>query len=168
MSVTYVRGRVGPVGIIGTARFFMSKHFTLAQAQRLIPQVDRLLRDAVSVKQDYERAEAEIQALTDRVMMSGGMSIDREVALGSRNRRDTALGKLRVAIEEVQETGCIVKDLDMGLIDFPTLFRGVEVYLCWKLGETDIEFWHGVDEGFRGRKAIDQDFLDHHEGDRPQ
>jgi hypothetical protein len=146
----------------------MSKHFTLAQAQRLIPQVDRLLRDAVSLKQDYERAEAEIQALTDRVMMSGGMSIDREVALESRNRRDTALGQLRAAIEGVQETGCIVKDLDMGLIDFPTLFRGVEVYLCWKLGETEIEFWHGVDEGFRGRKAINQDFLDHHEGDRPQ
>jgi hypothetical protein len=146
----------------------MSKHFTLAQAQRLIPQVDRLLRDAVSLKQDYERAEAEIQALTDRVMMSGGMSIDRDVALESRNRRDTALGSLRSAIEGVQETGCIVKDLDMGLIDFPTLFRGVEVYLCWKLGETDIEFWHGVDEGFRGRKAINQAFLDHHEGDRPQ
>jgi hypothetical protein len=53
-------------------------------------------------------------------------------------------------------------------VDFPTLFRGVEVYLCWKLGESGIEFWHGVDEGFRGRKPIDQDFLDHHEGDRSQ
>jgi hypothetical protein len=64
--------------------------------------------------------------------------------------------------------GVLVKDLDTGLVDFPTLFRGVEVYLCWKLGENGIEFWHGVEEGFRGRKSIDQDFLDHHEGDRSQ
>jgi hypothetical protein len=59
----------------------------------------------------------------------------------------------------------VVKDLDIGLIDFPTLFHGVEVYLCWKLDEPAIEFWHGVDEGFRGRKAIDRDFRDNHRGD---
>jgi hypothetical protein len=58
-----------------------------------------------------------------------------------------------------------VKDLDTGLVDFPTLFRGQEVYLCWKLGEASIEFWHSVDEGFRGRKAIDRDFRDHLAGD---
>ena len=55
-----------------------------------------------------------------------------------------------------------IKDLEIGLIDFPTLFRGQEVYLCWKLGEDKIRFWHGIHEGFRGRKAIDQDFLDNH------
>ena len=73
--------------------------------------------------------------------------------------------RLREAIEQMQELGCVIKDLDTGLLDFPTLFRGKEVYLCWKLGEPSIGFWHGVDEGFRGRKPIDQDFLDHHEGD---
>ena len=60
----------------------------------------------------------------------------------------------------MQEIGCLIKDLDIGLIDFPTTYRGEEVYLCWKLGEPGIEYWHGVDEGFRGRKPIDQDFLD--------
>ena len=68
----------------------------------------------------------------------------------------------------MQAIGCVVKDLDIGLIDFPTEFRGEEVYLCWKLGEPRIEFWHGVEEGFRGRKAIDQDFRDHHRGDPAQ
>ena len=101
-------------------------------------------------------------------MMMGGVSVDRDRALESRDRRDAAAGQLRAAIDEVQEVGCVVKDLDIGLIDFPTTYRGVEVYLCWKLGETAIEYWHSVDEGFRGRKAIDQDFLDHHEGDRSQ
>jgi hypothetical protein len=146
----------------------MSKRFTLAEAQRLVPQVDRLLRDAVTLKSEYDEAEKAIQSLSERVMMMGGMVVDRSQALESRNRRDSVAGRLRAAIEEVQEIGCIVKDLDMGLIDFPTMFRGVEVYMCWKVGEPAIGFWHGVDEGFRGRKAIDQDFRDHHKGDRPQ
>jgi hypothetical protein len=58
----------------------------------------------------------------------------------------------------------MVKDLDIGLIDFPTLFRGREVYLCWRMGETGIRYWHG-EEGFRGRKEIDRDFLDNHSAD---
>jgi hypothetical protein len=146
----------------------MSKRFTLVEAQRLIPHVDRLLRDAVAAKSEYDGAEAAIQSFTERVMMMGGMDVDRSVALDARTRRDSAAGRLRAAIQQVQEIGCIVKDLDTGLIDFPTLFRGVEVYMCWKLGEPAIGFWHGVEEGFRGRKAIDQDFRDHHKGERPQ
>jgi hypothetical protein len=146
----------------------MPKRFTLAEAQRLIPRVDGLLRDAIAVKSEYDEAEAAIQSFTERVMMMGGMDVDRGVALDARNRRDSAAGRLRAAIQQVQDIGCVVKDLDTGLIDFPTLFRGVEVYMCWKLGEPAIEFWHGVEEGFRGRKAIDQDFRDHHKGDRPQ
>ena len=146
----------------------MPKRFTLVEAQRLIPQVDHLLREAVALKSEYDEAEAAIQSFTERVMMMGGLMVDRDVALTARNRRDSAAASLRAAIEQVQELGCVVKDLDTGLIDFPTLFRGVEVYMCWKLGETDIEFWHGVEEGFRGRKAIDQDFRDHHQGDRSQ
>ena len=94
--------------------------------------------------------------------------VDRNQAMDARKRRDTSAASLRSAIEQVQALGCVVKDLDIGLIDFPTEFRGEEVYLCWKLGEPKIEFWHGVEEGFRGRKAIDQDFLDHHRGDPAQ
>jgi hypothetical protein len=146
----------------------MSKRFTLAEAQGLIPQVDRLLRRALELKTTYEETEREIHAFQERVMMMGGIAVDRDRALGSRSRRDTAAAELRGAIDEVQEIGCLIKDLDIGLIDFPTTYRGNEVYLCWKLGETGIGFWHGVEEGFGGRKAIDQDFLDNHEGDRSQ
>ena len=94
--------------------------------------------------------------------------VDRTQAIATRTRRDETAAQLRNAIEQIQEIGCVVKDLDIGLIDFPTVFRGREVYLCWKLGEGAIEYWHGVDEGFRGRKAIDRDFLDHHRGDPAQ
>jgi hypothetical protein len=146
----------------------MARRFTLAEAQSLIPRVDRLLREAVSLKSQYQEAEQEMQGIMQRVTLMGGMMVDRDGVIDTRNRRDETRSKLGTAIEQVQEVGCVVKDLDMGLIDFPTLFRGEEVYLCWKLGEEKIAFWHGVDEGFRGRKAIDQDFLDHHRGDRTQ
>jgi hypothetical protein len=68
-------------------------------------------------------------------------------------------------VEKIHETGCIVKDLDKGLVDFPTLFRGEEVYLCWKMDEPAIEFWHRIEDGFAGRTAIDQEFRDNHKGD---
>jgi hypothetical protein len=146
----------------------MARRFTLAEAQNVIPKVDGLLRTAISLKSDYVEAEQAIQASAQRVAMMGGVMVDRDKAIDARDKRDGLAAKLRETIEQVQECGCVIKDLDIGLIDFPTLLRGVEVYLCWKLGEARIEFWHGVDEGFRGRKAIDQDFLDHHRGDRSQ
>lgn len=146
----------------------MPKRFTHAEAQRLLPEVGRLLRDALDAKGEYQEAEKAIREQSERVMLMGGVIVDRERALTARSRRDASAAMLKSAIESVQDTGCLIKDLDIGLVDFPTLFKGVEVYLCWKLGEPGIAFWHGVDEGFRGRKPIDQDFLDHHEGDRPQ
>jgi hypothetical protein len=142
----------------------MPRRFTLAEAQRLIPQVDRLLREAIEFKASYDEAEKRIQSFQERVAMMGGLSVDRERAIETRTLRDGAAAQLRNAIEQVQEVGCLIKDLDIGLIDFPTTYRGNEVYLCWKLGEDAIEHWHGVDEGFRGRKKIDREFLDNHQG----
>jgi len=146
----------------------MSKRFSLDEAQRLIPEVERFLRTAIEARSNYQQAENAIQAMSERIMLQGGMVVNHEKALDSKTRREQSAAVLRNAIESVQEMGCLVKDLDTGLVDFPTLLRGVEVYLCWKLGESGIDFWHGVEEGFRGRKAIDQDFLDNHEGDRSQ
>jgi hypothetical protein len=146
----------------------MSRRFSLAEAQRLIPRVERLMRDAVARKDEYQKAERAIQSFTERVMLMGGMVVDRDRVRESRRVRDAAAQNLRETIERVQELGCVVKDLDIGLFDFPTRFRGVDVYLCWRMGESSIEFWHGMDEGFRGRKAIDQDFREHHEGEPEQ
>lgn len=146
----------------------MARRFTLAEAQGLIPSVDPLLREAVSLKSEYQEAEQVMQTIAQRVALMGGLLVNREHVIDVKHRRDEAGVKLKDTIEQVQEFGCVVKDLDMGLIDFPTLLRGEEVCLCWKLGEAKIEYWHGTEEGFRGRKAIDQDFLDHHRGDRAQ
>lgn len=147
---------------------FMSKRFNLAEAQSLLPRVEPLLREAISLKTEFGEAEAAIQRTQERVMLMGGVILDRTETMEARKRRESAAAQLRAAIEQVQNIGCVLKDLDIGLIDFPTLFRGVEVYLCWKLGESGISYWHGTDEGFRGRKLIDQDFRDHHRGDPSQ
>ena len=143
----------------------MPKRFTLAQAQSLIPRVDRLLREAIALKSGFIEAARALQSLSERVMLMGGMIVDRDRFLQAKSRRESEAERLRNAVEQLQDLGCLVKDLDTGLVDFPTLFRGQEVYLCWKLGEPSIEFWHGMNEGFRGRKAIDRDFSDHLEGD---
>lgn len=146
----------------------MSKRFTLAEAESLIPSVDRLLRQARELKSGYVNAEKRMDSFQEKIVLMGGMIVNRGKVREARDRRDDAAASLRSAIEQVQEIGCVVKDLDMGLVDFPTLFHGEEVYLCWKLGEPCIGYWHGTDEGFAGRKPIDEDFRAHHEGDRPQ
>lgn len=144
----------------------MPKRFTLDEAARLLPEVESLIREAVSLKAQYQEAEQALHSFTQRVAMQGGMVVDREAVLQRRVERDRHGERLKAAVEKIQEIGCLIKDLDVGLVDFPTLFRGKEVYLCWKMGEPGIQFWHGVDEGFAGRKPIDGEFIENHEGDR--
>jgi hypothetical protein len=145
----------------------MGQRFKLYDAERLLPQVASALRDAIAIKSKYDEADSEMDSATHRIMMLGGALVDRQQMLALRGRRDACASRLKEAIETVQSYGCLIKDLDIGLVDFPTLYRGQEVYLCWKLGEASIGHWHGIDEGFAGRKAIDQDFLDNHRGDEP-
>lgn len=145
----------------------MAKRFTLSEAQSLIPLVDRLLQQAILLKPEMDKAAAELTRMKDRIHMQGGMVVDRPPFVEAKERRDRASKGLRKVIQDLLDLGVQLKDLDNGLVDFPTLFRGQEVFLCWRVGETSIEFWHG-DEGFRGRKPIDQDFLDNHRGDATQ
>ena len=145
----------------------MPRFFTLPEAESILPDVASTIREAISLKQQYEKTEAESQSFSQRVAVMGGVQVDRAQFLERKNRRQEVARDLQQTIEKIQEFGCVVKDLDIGLIDFPTLLNGEEVYLCWKLGEPGIQFWHGVDEGFRGRKPIDQEFLEHHRGEQP-
>jgi hypothetical protein len=146
----------------------MSKRFTLAQAEAVLPQVEKLLRETLALRAEFSDATHAVDAIRQRVAFLGGVVVDREKFAINARRRDAAENRLRQAVSQFEEIGCQVKDLDAGLVDFPTLFRGVEVYLCWKLGEPRIAYWHGTDEGFRGRKPIDQDFLAHHSAPEDQ
>ena len=145
----------------------MPKFFTLQQAEKILPDVETAIREAITAKADYERTESEWQSVSQRVAIMGGMRVDRARLMEQKNGQEAAARAFQQAVERVHDFGCLVKDLDIGLIDFPTLFQGEEVYLCWKLGERGIGFWHGVTEGFRGRKPIDSGFLEHHRGELP-
>jgi hypothetical protein len=134
----------------------------------MLPQIREWMTKAVSLKSEYDEAEQVMRSITERIMVMGGIIVDSKRAAEDRARRDSLGERLKSVLESIQDSGCLVKDLEKGLVDFPTLFKGEEVYLCWKVDEPSIAFWHGIREGFAGRKAIDQDFLDHHEGDRPQ
>ncbi len=143
----------------------MPRFFTLAQAEKLLPQVESAIREAITRKAEYDQAEAEWQSVSERLMTTGGMHVDRPRLLEQKSRRESAARGVQDSIQRVHELGCVVKDLDIGLIDFPSRFNGQEVCLCWKLGESGIQFWHGVTEGFRGRKEIDREFLEQHRGE---
>ena len=143
----------------------MPRYFTLQQAEKLLPQVESSVREAIFLKNEHEQAQEELRASTQRVMMLGGVVLDRRTFLDQRARQEASALRLKEVLEHIHEFGCLVKDLDTGLIDFPTLFHGQEVYLCWKLGETQIGFWHKVEDGFRGRQAINRDFIDNHKGE---
>ena len=145
--------------------FRMSRRFTLYAAERLLPEIESGLREAIACKAAFEEAQNELQATAQRVMMLGGVLVDRDKTHQQKQRRDQQAQNLKTAVHNIQELGCIIKDLDIGLVDFPTRFRGEEVYLCWKLGEQGIEFWHGTHEGFAGRKPIDEEFRKTHRGD---
>ena len=145
----------------------MPRYFTLPECERLLPQVERALRDALFHKSEYHKAGQELTAHLEHIRTSGGANIDRGAYLARRAHRDTSAAALKQAIDQVEEVGAVVKDLDIGLIDFLCVYQGQEVCLCWKLGEDRIRFWHGVDEGFRGRKPIDDDFLRAHRGGAP-
>lgn len=75
-----------------------------------------------------------------------------------------AISDLDDSLTAIQEHGAQVKDLDAGLVDFPTRYLGHEVRLCYRIGDSGISHWHGVEDGDRGRRRIDRRFLDHHSG----
>jgi hypothetical protein len=142
----------------------MPRYFNLEEARAALPVVGRSIREAVQARQQYQEAESLIQQLAQRILMAGGMHVDSAKTEAWKAQVDSSGQTLKSAMERIEELGVLVKDLDTGLVDFPTLFRGEEVYLCWRMGEADIDHWHGINEGFAGRKAIDRSFLDNHRG----
>lgn len=141
------------------------RYFTLPEAQRALPEVERQLRLALFHRTESQKAQQHLDRTSERVRTSGGARVNPSEVLALRARRDTSISALKDALDEIEESGAVVKDLDIGLLDFMSRYRDSDVCLCWKLGEDQIRFWHGAEEGFRGRKPIDQEFLQNHRGE---
>jgi hypothetical protein len=140
----------------------VAQYFTLNEAQRLLPEVERFMRDALFHRTEAMKANEELEQTSERIRMTGGVRVHPARLLAVRARRDTSVAALKEALEGIERTGALIKDLDTGLVDFMSRFRDRDVCLCWKLGERGIEYWHGAEEGFRGRKPIDREFIDGH------
>ena len=131
------------------------KYFDRQQAEELLPAIGQFLEEARKQKQALDSITADISNASLRIMMLGGSLPPFADLNHKKAQREKIAEQLSRTVDEIQQTGCVVKDLDTGLVDFPSLRRGEKVYLCWKLGEERIGYWHGIEEGFAGRKPLD-------------
>lgn len=131
------------------------RSFTLDEAQSLLPILESLLRTAIEGKKLIETVDAELQELAHRVFLSGGLLVNIIQVARRKAEREKTIQRVKDTLAEIDATGVQVKDLDIGLLDFPCQVEGRTVLLCWKLGEQAITHWHDTSEGFAGRKPID-------------
>jgi hypothetical protein len=130
--------------------------FTLEEAESLLPVLESLLRAAIDGKKLIETVDGEFQELAHRVFLNGGTFVNVVQTARRKAEREKTIQRVKDSIAEINATGVQVKDLDIGLLDFPCQVDGRIVLLCWKLGEKGITHWHGTEEGFAGRKPIDE------------
>jgi hypothetical protein len=133
-----------------------TRTFALQDAQMLLPTLESLLRTAISSKKLIEAVDAELQEVAHRVFLNGGTLVKVVEVARRKAERERAVQRAKDSIAEIHATGVQVKDIDIGLLDFPCKVEGEIVLLCWKLGEEKITHWHSTEEGFAGRKPIDE------------
>ena|SRR3974390_1555808 len=133
----------------------MSRTFTLVEAHTLLPILESLLKQAIHGKKLIEEVDAELQETAHRVFLNGGMLLNVVHLARRKAEREKTVHRIKDALDEIDATGVQVKDIDIGLLDFPCKVDGEIILLCWKLGEPLITHWHGTGEGFAGRKPID-------------
>ncbi len=131
------------------------RHFSPEEANAELEHVRPLVEQMVEHRRAHVEALAEQEALEGRIRGNGG-GIPPAVladAAAAVEREERSIAR---AVDAIAEHGAEVKDLDEGLIDFPALHRGETVLLCWKLGEDEIRWWHRADDGFAGRRPVEE------------
>lgn len=136
----------------------MRRYFTLREAEELLPRIEQLLRGAVEAHSEAAGHQGALERVVSRITYLGGVEIDPADYSQRKLMKKKAECIVRDAVEEIQEAGVLIKDIEVGLIDFPAVLGDREVLLCWKLGEDRIDHWHGVNEGYAGRKPITNEF----------
>jgi hypothetical protein len=133
-----------------------ARTFTPDGAKMLLPVLESLLRAAIGGKKLMEEVDGELQELSHRIFLNGGTHVDVVTVARRKAERAKAEQRAKDALAEIDSIGVQVKDIDIGLLDFPCEVDGKTVLLCWKMGEDSITHWHATDEGFAGRKLIDE------------
>jgi hypothetical protein len=129
------------------------RSFTPEEANASLDEVRPLVERLVAAKRTLDEAQERHDGLARSISGNGGGIRPDDLAelRGELGRRAEALAGI---VEEIRAIGVLVKDLDAGLVDFPSIRDGEEVLLCWRLGEDRVAFWHGLEDGFAGRRPI--------------
>ena len=122
------------------------KTFTLDEANALIPQVARLLDEMLEMRGKLVAGGVSLESVLRHAGGNGGNKTSSKYVL--------LLQRFNASLTMFQELGCELKDLDQGLVDFPSYREGQLVYLCWKRGEDQIRFWHDLESGMAGRQPL--------------
>lgn len=132
----------------------MAKYFNRVEAEALLPRIEPLLREIQELREELAAREQRVAELQVK-LMGNGHSQGSEMA--ELRRELAALAQaITERISDINALGVLVKDLDSGLVDFLALRDGEEVYLCWRLGEEGIGWWHEIETGFAGRRPIEE------------
>lgn len=129
------------------------RYFTAEEANDALQDVRPLTEELV----EHRRALVELQeaqlSMTQRIAGNGG-NVEPRKLQELQERLDEEVAGIARCVARIHEAGALVKDLDQGLVDFPARREGEDVLLCWRLGEEEIGYWHGLEEGFSGRKPL--------------
>ena len=131
------------------------KVFTIEEANRTLPLVRRIVADLIALHPRWRAAVAAFEAAQASVTAAA----ETEEARTLRLEAGRLAGEIEACLDELGQIGCIFKDFEAGLIDFPAFHEDRMVYLCWRHGEARIEHWHELDSGFAGRRPLDHDLL---------
>ena len=125
----------------------MSRYFKLQEANQALTLIRPLMDAIQNIRQEILARKPDVWPVVERAAGNGGSQ--------AASKMVTEFERLDALVHQVQDTGALFKDINLGLLDFPALKDGREVYLCWKYGEQDIAFWHEIEAGYAGRQAID-------------
>jgi len=128
--------------------------FTPAEINGLIPRLSTLMDQAMDRHRLATELQGHLQEEQERIQTSGGGLIDQRDWKAKGERLDGLTIEIRALLQEILDLGGVTKDLSMGLVDFPGVVEGETVNLCWKVGEDEVRFWHGFDEGYGQRKPL--------------
>jgi hypothetical protein len=129
------------------------RYFTSEQANEALHEVRPLTEELVEHRQALLELQQLQASLNERIGGNGG-NVDPSELQDMQERLDEEVAGIARCVARIHEAGALVKDLDAGLVDFPAQRDGVDVLLCWRLGEDEVGYWHGLDEGFSGRKPL--------------
>jgi len=130
------------------------RHFTPDEVNSLIPRLSELMERAMTSHHQATGLQRRLHEEQARIRASGGGLIDQRDWKARAERLDGLAIEVRQVFQEIVDLGGTTKGLELGLVDFPGLVAGETVNLCWKFGEADVRFWHGLDEGYAQRKPL--------------